>query len=237
MRLPVKIRLMNDIRSNLQRVGEDIEKACLRCGRRSEEVSLMAVSKTQPAEDVIEAVRAGQRLFGENRVQEAVDKFSSINEDYTLHMIGHLQRNKVKDAVEIAACIQSVDALRTAEKISNIIGRNMMDILIEVNTSGEDTKFGVKDFDGLLSLIDGCLELPGLNLRGLMTIAPFTADQSAVRSSFRNLYTYFNRAASRYGMKQWDMLSMGMSSDYSIAIEEGSTLVRVGTAIFGQRNI
>ena len=198
----------------------------------------MAVSKNHPREAVIEAMATGQRLFGENRVQEAVEKFSGIDGDFDLHIIGHLQRNKVRDALSVAGLVQSVDSSRILRRISSIsaeMGQHR-DILIEVNTSGEESKFGLRGEKELFSLLEEALELPMLRPTGLMTMAPFVDDEKPIRASFRRLRELFLRIERDYSPSGWKVLSMGMSSDFPIAIEEGSTLLRIGTAIFGGRD-
>ena len=228
---------MSLISDNLSRITDEIHAGCKRTGRDPATVSLMAVSKNHPAESVLEAMAAGHKLFGENRIQEAKEKFGSITGEYELHMIGHLQRNKVQDAVSLCSCIQSVDALRTLEKISRISSEtwNNVDVLLEVNTSQEATKNGVLGLEELEALIHEGMKMSGIRIRGLMTMAPFTEDRDKIRTSFVSLRKLFEEIGSRGLFPAWDTLSMGMSSDFDIAIEEGSTLVRIGTAIFGGR--
>lgn len=229
---------MNDIAKNVETVREGIERACARAGRNPEEVRLMAVTKTKPREDAEAAYEAGIRVFGENRIFEARDKYEGFYSDAELHLIGHMQTNKAKTAAELFGCVQSIDKTKTAaelEKRCAALGKKM-DILLEVNTSGEQSKFGFTDEDDLLRNLEVILNFRHLKMRGLMTIAPFTDDVAAVRDSFRRLKDLHDRTAVMFPDLLLDTLSMGMSSDYETAVEEGSTLVRVGSVIFGERN-
>ena len=228
----------SEIKENLEKIKSDIYEAASGCGRNPEEIRLMAVSKTKPLEDIKAAYDAGQRLFGENRINEAAEKFSMMPDDTEMHMIGHLQSNKAKIAAESAVCVQSIDKLSTArelDKRASACGR-AIDILIEINTSGEFSKSGYEDYDSFLKDLEGYLTLENVRLRGLMTIAPFVDDEKQIRNSFSALYRSFCRLKDEKINADIDTLSMGMSSDFRIAIEEGSTVVRVGTAIFGRRN-
>ncbi len=227
------------VASNLLRIQDAIAEAERRSHRESGSVRLMAVSKFHPAEAVLEAIAAGQLLFGENRVQEAAEKFPSILEassEVKLHLIGSLQRNKVKQIVRLASCIQSIDRSEVLVEISRqatTAGR-IIEVLFEYHT-GEDTKSGYTSADDLyrsLDLLDG---LSSVRCAGLMTIAPFTADRNPVRKAFKSLRELQEECVRRYPVLNFSELSMGMSADFDIAIEEGSTLVRVGTAIFGDR--
>ena len=226
-----------EIRSNLEDIRCRIDEAAGRAGRSGADISLMAVSKTKPVEDIRAAYDAGQRLFGENRILEAEEKFEQLPEDAEMHMIGHLQRNKAAAAARAASCVQSIDKLSTASELNkkaSALGKTL-DFLIEINTSEEASKSGYRGIDGLRADIEKYLDFSNLRLRGLMTMAPFTDDEDAIRRSFRTLAGYFDEINRETG-GMLDTLSMGMSSDFEIAIEEGSTLVRVGTAIFGSRN-
>ncbi len=227
------------IAENLALVRERIEEASRRAGRDPSSVALMAVSKFHPAESVLEAMAAGQRLFGENRVQEATEKFIRVKEiqpDAELHLIGSLQRNKVSKIIGIASCIQSVDRAELLAEIERQAAARdtVISILFEYHT-GEESKAGYADRDSLFRSIDLLPEMPRVRCAGLMTMAPFTADQAAVKASFRSLAALQGECQRRYPALDFSTLSMGMSSDYGIAIEEGSTLVRIGTAIFGER--
>ena len=226
------------VTENLRQVEEKICRACERSGRKREEVTLIAVSKTKPLEDLEEAYHLGVRVFGENKVQELVDKYDSLPKDIEWHMIGHLQRNKVKYIIDKAAYIHSVDSLRLAETIEKEAAkRNItVNILIEVNVAGEESKFGLmpEEVDEFVTKI---AEFRHIQIKGLMTIAPFVENPEENRSIFQRLH----KLSVDIGSKNVDnitmrILSMGMTNDYEIAIEEGATMVRVGTGIFGARN-
>jgi pyridoxal phosphate enzyme (YggS family) len=227
------------IAARITAIEERIEQACLRSGRRREEVTLMGVTKFVPATAVDEAWEAGLRCFGESRVQEAGAKFGEGAKRGELHLIGALQRNKVKLAVSLFDCIQSVDRESlVAELAKHTAGRNKsLPVLLEFRT-GEDSKSGFSDRDELFRVAELILACPSLQPRGLMTIAPNTGDEKVLRSAFRLLVQLQQELERRFpaGCHGWDCLSMGMSGDFEIAIEEGSTMVRVGTSIFGERN-
>jgi len=198
-------------------------------------VRLMAVTKGFPRETVVEALEAGASLFGENRVQEAETKFTELAGRCETHLIGHLQTNKAKAAAALFDCVQSIDSLHTAQALDARCGElgRTMDVLLEMNTSGEASKSG---FPGREELAAGLVEvekLPRLRVRGLMTVGPLTDDAGAIRAAFTRLRSAFEELS--VGRQGFDTLSMGMSSDFEIAIEEGATLVRVGTALFGPR--
>lgn len=204
-------------------------------------VRLVAVSKFHPAEAVLEACAAGQLLFGENRVQEAAEKFDEVRKtrpEAELHIIGQLQRNKVKEAVRVASCIESVDRLELLleiEKQCAKIGKTV-EILFELHT-GEESKSGFVDKDALFGAIRTCADgkTPHIVPKGFMTMAPFTDDEALIRASFRKLKSVQSEAQKEFSALSLAERSMGMSGDYKIAIEEGSTIVRIGTAIFGAR--
>lgn len=225
------------IEENIRSVDASIGEACGRAGRKREEVTLIAVSKTKPVSLLREAYNAGARNFGENKVQELLDKIPELPSDIRWHMIGHLQRNKVKYIVDKVAMIHSVDSLRLAEEISHEAVKKgvSVDILIEVNVAGEESKFGaaVSEVPGLVEEI-ACL--PAVRIRGLMTIAPFTENPEENRQYFHDLKK-LSVDIERKSIDNVDMsvLSMGMTGDYSVAVEEGATCVRVGTGIFGER--
>jgi pyridoxal phosphate enzyme (YggS family) len=204
----------------------------------------MAVTKSFPLAEVQAACSAGLRLFGENRVQEAEAKYGTLGPDQaalpplSLHLIGHLQRNKARKAAELFEGVDSIDKVETAralEAACAAAGRTL-DILLEMNTSGEATKFGFAGEEELLAAVEPILGLPHLRLRGLMTVGPLTADREQVRGAFRRLARLFDRLRGRYGRLPLEVLSMGMSGDFETAVEEGSTLVRLGTALFGSRD-
>lgn len=225
------------IRENMEAVETKIAEACERAGRDRGKVTLIAVSKTKPLEMLMEAYDAGARDFGENRVQELMEKMPSMPEDVRWHMIGHLQRNKVKYIVGKVWMIHSVDSLELAEEISREAVKRQVTvrILLEVNVAEEESKFGVKVQEAL-SLAEAAAKLPGIQVEGLMTIAPYVEDQEENRTYFRKLkqlsVDIYDKNIDNVNM---NVLSMGMTGDYSVAVEEGSTCVRVGTGIFGER--
>ena len=229
------------IASNLAAIRGRIERAALRARRNPADVSLMAVSKTQPAGKILEAYHAGQRLFGENRVQEFADKFPQLAElrDAEFHMIGHLQSNKTAKAAEIFHAVDSIDSAKLALRLDDATEKlgKTLDILIEINIGGEPAKSGIAPGDPELeSILTRTLDWPHLRIRGLMTVPPFTEDPEGARPYFRKLRELRDRIAARnLPSVNLDMLSMGMSHDFEVAIEEGSTCVRIGTAIFGTR--
>lgn len=225
------------LRENLILVQENIKKACQKAGRDVSEVTLIAVSKTKPVSMLETVYEAGIREFGENKVQELTEKYEVLPRDIHWHMIGHLQRNKVKYIVDKACLIHSVDSLRLAEEISRqaLAKKVEADILVEVNIAGEESKFGMSAPEAI-SLVTEIAALPGLHVRGLMTIAPFVEDPEENRMYFRKMKELSvdinNKNIDNVCM---DILSMGMTGDYMVAIEEGATMVRVGTGIFGER--
>ena len=223
---------------NYRAIEEKVEKACLRAGRKREDVTLIAVSKTKPVSMIHELLPLGVRDFGENKVQELTEKEELLPKDIRWHMIGHLQRNKVKYVVGKACMIHSVDSLRLAEEISKEALKKQISvpILVEVNVAGEESKFGVSVQEAPF-LVEQICRLPGIEVKGLMTIAPYVEDPEENRIVFRNL----RKLSVDIGGKNFDnvtmnVLSMGMTGDYEVAIEEGATHVRVGTGIFGERN-
>ncbi len=226
------------IRENLNIVEQTVAASCKKAGRGREEVTLIAVSKTKPLSDLQEAYEAGVRDFGENKVQELIDKIPALPSDIRWHMIGHLQRNKVKYIIGKVSMIHSVDSLRLAEEISKEAVRKdtAVDILIEVNAAGEESKYGVT-LEEAPKLVRQIASLPGIHIKGLMTIAPFTENPEDNRSFFRKLMQ-LSVDIERKNIDNVDMavLSMGMTGDYTVAIEEGATCVRVGTGIFGERH-
>lgn len=226
------------IREHLDHVRENITEACTRSGRSASEVTLIAVSKTKPVELLREAYDAGVRDFGENKVQELMDKIPQMPSDVRWHLIGHLQRNKVKYIIDKVSMIHSVDSLRLAEEISREAVKHglTVDILMEVNIAREESKFGVLPEDAR-TLFDEIEKLPGLSVRGLMAIAPFVENGEENRAYFQKL----KQLSVDIMGKNTDnrdrniVLSMGMTGDYVTAVEEGATCVRVGTGIFGDR--
>lgn len=223
---------------NLKKVEEQIAASCEKAGRDSSEVTLVAVSKTKPVELLMQAYQAGARVFGENKVQEIVDKYPQMPDDVEWHMIGHLQRNKVKYIIDKVKMIHSVDSLRLAQTIEQEGAKQgiCMPILIEVNVAEEESKFGLKmsEVEPLLREISG---FSHVKVMGLMTIAPFVEDPEENRQVFRELKKLsVDIAAKNINNITMSVLSMGMTGDYTVAVQEGATMVRVGTGIFGERN-
>ena len=225
------------LRENLKIVKDNIEAACLKANRSPGDVTLIAVSKTKPVSMLMEAYEAGARDFGENKVQELVDKAPLLPGDIRWHMIGHLQRNKVKYIIDKVAMIHSVDSLRLAEEIDKEAKKHglTMDILIEVNVANEENKFGVS-VEEAPALVAEIAKLSAVNIRGLMTVAPFTENSEDNRTYFQKLKQLsVDIEQKNIDNVNMSMLSMGMTGDYTVAIEEGATYVRVGTGIFGER--
>lgn len=227
------------IRNNLKQVQQTIDQALKTSCRSQGEVLLIAVSKTKPVSDLQEAYNAGVRDFGENKVQELCDKYDQLPKDIRWHMIGHLQRNKVKYLIGRAALIHSVDSLRLAEEISRQSVRQGVstDILIEINCASEESKFGVS-FEEAPGLIEQIALLPAVSIKGLMTVAPNTDEPEENRKYFRQMKQLsVDIAQKNIDNVSMDVLSMGMTNDYVTAVEEGSSCVRVGTGIFGMRRL
>ena len=228
---------MNTIRDHLNEVRENIQKACEKAGRSPQEVTLIAVSKTKPLFMLEEAYEACARDFGENKVQEILEKHPKMPEDARFHMIGHLQRNKVKQVLPHAVLIHSVDSYRLAEQISQEAGKLGITakILLEVNVAKEESKFGMMPED-VEEMAGQIAALPHLQIEGLMTIAPFVDDPEKNRPVFRKLYQLsVDIKKKNIDNVNMGVLSMGMTGDYQVAVEEGSTMIRVGTGIFGAR--
>lgn len=231
-----------NIIENISTIKNKIHNAEIKSNRPENSVKLMAVSKFHTVEEIKKAIDAGQILFGENRVQEACQKFEELykyNPNIELHIIGNLQLNKVKKAVKIASCIQSVDRLELIEEIEKQcekINKNI-NIFFEIHTA-EDSKSGYTSEEDLFESLDLISKgkFPHIKTKGLMTMAPFTNDENLIRKSFVTLKNIQQNAKLKFPNLDLEELSMGMSGDFEIAIEEGSTLVRVGTAIFGERN-
>ena len=225
------------IKDNVAEVEANIQKACERAGRSRDEVTLIAVSKTKPVSDIYEVMETGIKDYGENKVQELCDKIETISEPLNWHMIGHLQRNKVKYIVDKVRMIHSVDSLRLAQQISSEAVKKGVDvdILIEVNVAEEASKFGLST-EAVIQLAEDISKLPAVHIRGLMTVAPFTENPEDNRPYFRNLRQLaVDIARKNIDNVTMNELSMGMTGDYEVAIEEGATMVRVGTGIFGTR--
>jgi pyridoxal phosphate enzyme (YggS family) len=229
------------IASNLSVIRGRIARAANRARRSPNDIVLMAVCKTQPASKILEAYNAGQYLFGENRVQEFAEKFSALANlhDAEFHMIGHLQSNKAAKAVAIFHAVDSVDSARLAHRLNDAAKSlsKTVDALIEINIGGEEAKSGSgPDSPEIEAILSGAPNWPHLRIRGLMTVPPFTEDPEGARPYFRKLRELRERLLTRKGQAvTLDILSMGMSHDFEVAIEEGSTCVRIGTAIFGER--
>lgn len=227
------------IKHNIQQVLENIESSFQKCQSGGMHPSLIAVSKTKPIPMLEEAYAYGIRDFGENKVQELVDKYEYMPKDIRWHMIGHLQRNKVKYIVDKVYLIHSVDSLRLAEEISRqAVKKNVVcNILIEVNMGGEDTKFGLMNNEEVIALVREISQLPGIAIKGLMTVAPYTENAEENRGIFRAMKQLsVDIAKENIDNVSSEILSMGMSGDYEVAIEEGATYIRVGTNIFGERD-
>lgn len=223
---------------NYLAVEEKVKEACRRAGRNRDEVTLIAVSKTKPMSMIEELLPLGVVDFGENKVQELTAKEEALPSGIHWHMIGHLQRNKVKYIVDKACLIHSVDSLRLAETVSQEAEKKGVtaNILIEVNVAGEDSKFGVNP-DETAALAEAIAKLPNIAVKGLMTIAPFVENAEENRGVFRNLRKLsVDIEEKKFNNVTMAVLSMGMTGDYEVAIEEGATMVRVGTGIFGERD-
>jgi hypothetical protein len=236
---------MTTLAENLERLEEAIAAACHRASRPRAEVELMAVSKTYPAATIAEAAALGLTLFGENRVQEFAGKEAALDPLRTraanpirVHLIGHLQSNKAQRAVELFDGIDSLDSLRLAERLNEAAGKlgRRLPVLIEVKLSSEVTKAGLNPNSAeAAELLERLPSLSHLELRGLMTIAPFGVSEAETRACFRSLRQCRDRWAATYSKLSFEVLSMGMSGDFDLAIEEGATRIRVGTALFGAR--
>lgn len=241
---------MAGLKENLERVEAAVHDACRRAGRSRNDVQLMAVSKTYPASTLIEAAELGLRLFGENRVQEFAGKAAELapwraegniaasDEPMLVHLIGHLQSNKSSRAVELFDAVDSVDSLRLAERLNEAAEKlhKHLPILIEVKLSSEETKAGIDpESQEVTELLERLPDLTHLRMQGLMTIAPFGVPEDETRACFQMLRSWRDRWAQAHPRLAFDVLSMGMSGDFPIAIEEGATRIRVGTALFGKR--
>lgn len=227
-----------NLKKNLENVQEKIKAACQRAGRDAAEVTLVAVSKMKPLADIEELITTGQMEYGENYVQELCDKYEHASQPVHWHMIGHLQTNKVKYIVDKTVLIHSVDSVHLAKQIEKEAAKKGVtaQILLQVNIAQEDTKFGV-DGDEVIKMAEEISHFPHVHIRGLMTSAPYVADPEENRCYFRKLHKLFVDIGDKnIDNVTMDILSMGMTNDYEVAIEEGATMVRVGTGIFGERN-
>ena len=226
------------LKENLANVREKINIACKKVGRNPDEVTLVAVSKMKPLEDIETLLETGQMEYGENYVQELCDKYEKISRPVHWHMIGHLQTNKVKYIIDKTVLIHSVDSVHLAKQIEKEAAKRNLtaQISIQVNIAEEETKFGL-DTEELLQIIMEISKFPHVHIRGLMTSAPFVADPEENRCYFKKLHELFvDIGKKNIDNVTMDILSMGMTNDYEVAIEEGATMVRVGTGIFGERN-
>jgi pyridoxal phosphate enzyme (YggS family) len=217
----------------LRAVQDQMALACDRVHRPLDSVRLLAVTKTRPDSDLEHVYALGLRAFGENRVPEALGKQSRLPQDIEWHMIGHLQSNKAKDCLGFS-WLHSLDKADTAGALEKAFGKagTTLNVLLEANTGGEDAKDGVQDLDGLKRLTEALAPLSHLKIRGLMTMAPFSPDEAVVRPCFVRLRSWRDALAAEFPDQDWSVLSMGMTNDLGWAIEEGSTLVRIGTALF-----
>ena len=223
---------------NLKIVQDNIRCACERAGRSVDEITLIAVSKTKPLSDIEELIAYNVTEFGENKVQELVDKYENVSKPVNWHLIGHLQTNKVKYIVDKACLIHSVDSYKLALEIEKeAVKKNVIaNILVQVNVANEETKFGL-DTSQVIGLVEEISKLPHIKIKGLMTIAPFVENSEENREIFADLRKLsVDITAKNIDNVNVSILSMGMTNDYEVAIEEGATMVRVGTGIFGERN-
>lgn len=223
---------------NYKQVLENVKKACERSGRDTNDITVIAVSKTKPLSDIEELLEQGVIEFGENKVQELVDKYEHISKPVHWHLIGHLQTNKVKYIVDKVHCIHSVDSIHLAKEIEKEAAKKgvIVNVLLQVNIAKEDTKFGIDESE-VYELIHAIKDMPHIHVSGLMTIAPFVENPEENRIFFRKMYQLSLDIKSKcIDNIDMNVLSMGMTNDYEVAIEEGATIIRVGTAIFGERN-
>ena len=227
---------MNSVSQNLERVREQIAQAAVKAGRIVEDIELVAITKTHPVEKVREAIEAGQTLFGENRVQEARAKIPELLSNMRWHFVGHLQKNKIRHALPLFEMIHSVDSLALAQDINRVANEEGLHprVLLEVNTAGEGSKFGFSS-EKLRDQMEELLALPRLSILGVMTIPPLAEEAEESRKYFVQLRELRDRLQTEFRV-DLAQLSMGMTQDFPVAIEEGATLVRVGTAIFGERS-
>lgn len=226
------------VTENYDRVLENVKEACINSGREESEVTLIAVSKTKPVSDIEELYNHGVRVFGENKVQELCDKYEALPKDIKWHMIGHLQRNKVKYIVDKVELIHSVDSVRLAKQIEDEAAKKnvTVNILIEVNVAEEESKFGLKT-EEVVDMVTQIAIFPHISIKGLMTIAPFVENPEDNRKYFNKLRQLaVDIKAKNIDNVSMDKLSMGMTGDYMVAVTEGASYVRVGTGIFGERD-
>lgn len=228
---------MHRIRDNLYDVRQRMARAAEAAGRRPEDITLVAVTKTFPVDIILEGIEAGIAIIGENRVQEAASKYPQIGDRVQWHLVGHLQSNKAKKAVEIFSLIHSIDSERIAQEVKRRAAElgKVQEVLVEVNTSGEPQKQGVEP-EKAIELLGKIGAMEGVKATGLMTVGPLTGEVARIRKAFERLRKIFEEAG-KLGLNGVEMkhLSMGMSADFELAISEGSTMVRIGSAIFGSR--
>lgn len=225
------------VREQLKEVQQKIQEACLRAGRKPDEVTLIAVSKTKPISMIQEAYQEGIRNFGENKVQEILEKQPNLPNDIQWHMIGHLQRNKVKQVIDKTVLIHSLDSVRLAQQIEEECAKQKIkvNVLLEVNVAREESKYGFF-LEEVPAAIQQINKFPHIYIRGFMTIAPFVENSEQNRKVFQKLFEFYvDMKSKNIDNVNMDVLSMGMSNDYEVAIEEGATMVRIGTNIFGSR--
>ena len=229
--------MQETIKENIQSIRKRIAQAAIRSGRKPEDITLIAVSKLHSAEDVDVAAACGVTDFAENKVQELVQKQPLVASDVRWHLIGHLQTNKVRSVIDRVCLIHSVDSMHLAKEIDKRAAGagKVMDILIQVNAAGEESKFGLGTEEAKILVKDAASQLKNVKIRGLMEIAPYAEDPEDVRIWFRQVRQLFEELKSSC-LPDMDILSMGMSHDFEVAIEEGATHVRVGIAIFGERD-
>lgn len=227
--------MKHTIADNLRELRGRIAEACEEFDRDADDITIVAVTKTFPADTIQKAVAIGMYDIGESKVQEAELKINQLGHIARYHLVGHLQSNKVKKAVQLFDVIQSVDSLALAQEISRRAGEldRIIECYIEVNSSGEPQKYGISP-DKVLDLVEHVKALPNIRLSGLMTVGPLTDDEDKVRDAFKSVHELFHQAQEIAG-DQFDVLSMGMSDDFKLAIAEGSTMIRIGTGIFGAR--
>ncbi|MDR1894309.1 MAG: YggS family pyridoxal phosphate-dependent enzyme [Spirochaetales bacterium] len=227
---------MTQLEENLDQLRGRVAAAAARAGRKESEVRIMAVSKTRTREEVLAAYALGLRLFGENRVQELREKFTAMPPDLELHLIGRLQSNKAGGAAAACACVQSIDKWETLTALDRgaVKAGRRLDFLLEIHLSGEESQSGIRDTVYFYELLEKLSQVQNLRLRGLMGIAP-QGEPERIRRAFRSLAALGEEAKGRFPGLDFSVLSMGMSGDFEIAIEEGATLIRVGTLLFGER--
>ncbi len=221
---------------NYNKIQESVVESALKCGRNPDEIRIISVSKTFSSHLVQEAINSGIRIFGENRIQEAEKKIAELTGNFEFHMIGHLQSNKTRDALRLFELIHSIDKVTTAEKLNNDAEKTgkIQRILIQLKTTDEETKYGLSS-DEIISVAESISKLKNLKLEGIMSIGPNTTDNALIQKSFIETAKMFDTLNKALGLDLKE-LSMGMSGDYTIAIKEGATMLRIGSAIFGNRN-